>query len=138
MEIPDRLRAVFSGNIEAVGGRYVLEIPDREIASQTVSEGGVYRVALLETNGEEPQHGTPAVATDETPINQSDAENAGPPVAEGDILTVEIKDVGSEGDGLTTIGNGYVIIIPGTKIGEEVTIEMTTVRESVGFADVVE
>jgi predicted RNA-binding protein with TRAM domain len=138
MEISERLISIFSTDVESDGGRYVIEIPKREIEAHTVSQGMTYRVAVLDKIGEETQQQSKSTQSDEEAVVQTDFENSGPPVAEGDRLTVEIKDLGSKGDGLTTIEDGYVIIVPGTGVGEEVTIEMTSVRDNVGFANVVD
>ncbi|ESS07370.1 MAG: putative RNA-binding protein, contains TRAM domain protein, partial [uncultured archaeon A07HB70] len=61
-----------------------------------------------------------------------------PPVEEGEQRTVEIEDIGDQGDGITRVERGFVVIVPDTEQGERVSIEVTDVRENVAFADVVE
>jgi 23S rRNA (uridine2552-2'-O)-methyltransferase len=58
------------------------------------------------------------------------------PVREGDRLDVEIEDEGSEGDGVAHV-DGYTLFVPGTAVGDEVTVEVTDVKERFGFAELV-
>jgi len=51
---------------------------------------------------------------------------------------VTIEDVGEQGDGIARVGRGYVIIVADAELGDHVVIEVTNVRQSVAFADVVE
>jgi predicted RNA-binding protein with TRAM domain len=67
-----------------------------------------------------------------------DREPSGPPVEEGEVREVEIEDIGDQGDGIARVERGYVIIVPETDEGDRVTIEITNVRENVGFGKVVE
>jgi predicted RNA-binding protein with TRAM domain len=60
------------------------------------------------------------------------------PVEEGEERTVEIEDIGEQGDGITRVERGFVVIVPDTEQGERVTVEITDVRENVAFAEVVE
>ena len=61
-----------------------------------------------------------------------------PPVEEGETRTVEIENIGDQGDGITRVERGFVVIVPDTEQGERVAIEITDVRENVAFAEVVE
>lgn len=56
-----------------------------------------------------------------------------PPVRPGERVSVEITDVGSEGDGMARV-DGYTLFVPDTDVGEEVTIEVTDVKARFGFA----
>ncbi|MFD1687648.1 TRAM domain-containing protein, partial [Halobellus litoreus] len=47
------------------------------------------------------------------------------------------EDLGDQGDGLTRVERGFVVIVPDTEQGERVTIEITDVRKNVSFAEVV-
>lgn len=60
-----------------------------------------------------------------------------PPVDVGDRLTVEIVDMGSEGDGVASV-EGYRIFVPETEVGEDVPIEITDVKANFGFGRRVE
>jgi predicted RNA-binding protein with TRAM domain len=59
-------------------------------------------------------------------------------VSEGETRTVEIEDVGDQGDGLTRVERGFVVIVPETDVGERVRIEISDVRDTVAFGEVVE
>jgi len=80
--------------------------------------------------------------SDETDTAESHREHndaqSGPPVSVGDQRVVEIDEIGQQGDGLTRVEHGYVVIVPDTEVGERVRIQIRHVRETVGFADVVE
>ena len=58
------------------------------------------------------------------------------PVKEGDEVEVEIESVGEKGDGIAKI-EGFVLFVPGTKVGDHVKVRVTRVLRKVGFADVV-
>ena len=55
------------------------------------------------------------------------------PVREGDRLTVEIVDEGSEGDGVAKVDD-YTLFVRNSDEGEEVEIEVTDVKPRFGFA----
>jgi 23S rRNA (uridine2552-2'-O)-methyltransferase len=56
------------------------------------------------------------------------------PVREGDRLTVEIVDEGSEGDGVAKVDD-YTLFVPEGEKGEEIEIEVTDVKPRFGFAE---
>jgi len=58
------------------------------------------------------------------------------PVKEGEELDVKIEAVGEKGDGIAK-KQGFVLFIPGAKVGEEVKIRVTKVLRKVGFAEVI-
>jgi predicted RNA-binding protein with TRAM domain len=57
------------------------------------------------------------------------------PVEEGQTYTVTISDIGSQGDGVGKI-EGFVIIVPDTKIGETVQVRINRVSKKVAFGTV--
>ena len=60
-----------------------------------------------------------------------------PPVQEGEIYKeMLIELIGKEGDGITKV-NGFVIIVPYTRKGQTVDIEITKVTKKVAFAKVI-
>jgi len=59
-------------------------------------------------------------------------------VTEGETRTVEIEDIGDQGDGITRVERGFVIIVADTEKGEQVRIKIDTVQENVAFATEVE
>lgn len=58
------------------------------------------------------------------------------PVEEGHTYTVTITDIGSQGDGVGKI-EGFVIIIPDTKIGETVQVRINRISKKVAFGSLV-
>jgi predicted RNA-binding protein with TRAM domain len=131
MEISEELRCLFSGKVEERNGSYVVEIPEQEIRLGELQADETYRVAVL-----------PSSATNETNDTEADPQPEQapqtPPVQEGEQRTVEIEDIGDQGDGITRVERGFVVIVPDTKQSERVTIEITDVRENVAFAEIVE
>ncbi len=76
--------------------------------------------------------------TDQTETESQQREPLEPPVEEGETREVEIEDIGEQGDGITRVERGFVVIVPDTKESERVNIEITNVRQNVAFAEVVE
>ena len=56
------------------------------------------------------------------------------PVEEGDRVEVEIEKLGEEGDGIAYV-EGYSLFVPGTDVGETVTVVVDDVKPRFGFAD---
>ncbi len=56
------------------------------------------------------------------------------PVRAGEELTVTIEDVGSEGDGITSV-DGFRLFVPDTEIGETVDVRVDAVKSQFGFAE---
>ena len=54
-------------------------------------------------------------------------------VEEGEVYDVTIQDIARQGDGITRI-DGFVIFVPGTKVGDEVRIKIERVLPKYGFA----
>jgi len=129
MEIPEQLRCLFSAKVEQQDETYVVEIPKQEIQVGDLQQGETYRVALLPS----PTQGTKTKAA----IAQ-EHEQPGPPVEQGETRKVEIEDIGEQGDGITRVDRGFVVIVPDTEQGERVSIEITDVGENVAFAEVTE
>jgi predicted RNA-binding protein with TRAM domain len=135
MEISERLHCLFSATVEERDGSYVVELPEREIEIGAIDGSETYRVALLPMSEGSAQAGD---TEPETTAEPQDSGRPAPPVEEGEVRTVEIEDIGSQGDGITRVERGYVIIVPDTERSERVRIEITDVQENVAFAEVVE
>ena len=131
MEIPDQLQCLFSSTVREQDGTYVVELPEQEIQVGNLQPGATYRVALLPTSSSN----TETDAANDTARGHASQR---PPVTEGERRTVEIEDIGDQGDGITRVERGFVVIVPETDPGERVEIEITDVRDTVAFADVVE
>jgi predicted RNA-binding protein with TRAM domain len=151
VEITDSLACLFTGEVEERDGDHVVAVPSSEIEHGSVAPDETYRVALIKRDG-----GGEAAASTESQTNgsadrdvagngkggsraRSAADEAtGPPVSEGDIREVTIETLGDKGDGIAKIERGYVVIVPDSEPGDEPTVEITSVRENVSFADVIE
>ncbi|MEF8783715.1 MAG: TRAM domain-containing protein [Haloarculaceae archaeon] len=136
MDIPEQLRCLYSATVEERADSYVVTVPTREVERGDIQPGEVLRVALLSA----PTTGTTAESnTDREPHSSANREPAvpEPPVEEGDQRTVEIDSLGDQGDGITRVDQGFVVIVPETDPGERVIVEITDVQETVAFADVV-
>jgi predicted RNA-binding protein with TRAM domain len=130
MEISDQLRCLFSATVEEQGDSYVVEIPEHEVSLGDIQHGETYRVAVL-----------PSLSNNTSDTDTEAERERGPPeppVQEGDQRDVEIEDIGEQGDGITRVERGFVVIVPDTEQGEKVTIEISDVQENVAFAEVVE
>ncbi|GGM59628.1 putative RNA-binding protein with TRAM domain [Halarchaeum rubridurum] len=161
-EISDSIRLLFEGEIEAEDDRYVVSIPKALVENGSLSLEEPYRVALLaaadgavEADTTESDatsaNATSANATSQSssPSRSSRSTAAGgsngagrrtqePPVSEGDIRTVTIDTLGDQGDGIAKVERGFIVIVPGTKPGDQLNVEITDVKETVAFAEPVE
>jgi predicted RNA-binding protein with TRAM domain len=135
MEIPDQLQTLFSGQIDEQDGTYVVEVPEREIEIGDLQHGRTYRVAMLQPPTTD---GADETGTGSDTESTQERGPPDPPVDEGEQRTVEIEDLGEQGDGITRVERGFVVIVPDTEQGERATVEITDVRENVAFAEVVE
>lgn len=55
----------------------------------------------------------------------------------GNEYDVKIEDQGKTGDGIARV-DGFVIFVPETEVGQEVTIKVNATRRKFAFAEVVE
>ncbi|KGK98851.1 deoxyribonuclease [Methanococcoides methylutens] len=58
------------------------------------------------------------------------------PVEAGETYDVTIEDTAREGDGIARV-SGFVIFVPSTKVGDEVTIKVTKVMRKFAFGELV-
>ncbi|GAA0308440.1 TRAM domain-containing protein [Halarchaeum salinum] len=153
-EISDSIRLLFETEIEADDDRYVVSIPKSLVENGSLSLDDPYRVALLAASDE--TAGNAAPSTDKTPSTDatsempssssrsrtgnraSERQTQEPPVSEGDIRTVTIDTLGDQGDGIAKVERGFIVIVPGTKPGDQLNVEITDVKETVAFAEPVE
>lgn len=133
MEISDELHTLYTAQLTESDGTYQIEVPARQVETGDLTLGDTYRVALLTHDAD-----TTTTVSTEPPVQADPAtEPATPPVIEGERRSVTIESIGDQGDGIAKIDRGYVVIVPETTVGEQVTVEMETVRENVAFATVV-
>lgn len=138
VELTESLKCLYTAPVEErPDGDYVIRVPDSEVSHGTVSEGESYRIVLLdhEQSTESPAVSDNGMAGERQSIS---ATPTGPPVEEGDVREVTIETLGDQGDGIAKIERGYVVIVPDAGLGDEVTVEVTTVRENVSFAEIVD
>lgn len=57
------------------------------------------------------------------------------PVEEGKTYQIKIEGLGKEGDGIGRV-NGFVVIVPGTSVGQTVDVKITKVARKVAFGEV--
>ena len=130
MEIPDTLRCLYSESIEEQQGSYTITVPKQEVTDGDIRENGSYRVALLTSQSTD---------ADSSDANADESDGwLEPPVKEGEQRSVEIDDIGEQGDGIASVERGYVVIVPDTEPQERVTVEITSVTSRFAFAEVVE
>ncbi|ADE36607.1 MULTISPECIES: TRAM domain-containing protein [Methanohalophilus] len=58
------------------------------------------------------------------------------PVEAGESYEVTIEDIAREGDGIARV-SGFVIFVPNTEVGDEVTVKVTKVMRKFAFGEVV-
>ena len=153
VEITDSLACLFTGEIEERDGDHVVTVPDSQIEHGALAPDETYRVALIQRDEQDgaaasTESATASSANRDVAGNgaspkassrsSTDTTPSGPPVSEGDIREVTIETLGDKGDGIAKIERGYVVIVPDSKPGDQPTVEITSVRENVSFADVVD
>ncbi|WP_435073715.1 TRAM domain-containing protein [Halorubrum sp. HHNYT27] len=150
VEITDSLACLFTGKVEERDGDHVVAIPQSEIEHATVVPNETYRVALIQrddddadadaesSTGASPDRRVVGNGAGDSAARSSADAAAGPPVSEGDVRDVTIETLGDKGDGIAKIERGYVVIVPDSKPGDEPTVKITSVRENVSFADVID
>ena len=156
VEITDSLACLYTGRVESRGDDYVVTVPASEIEHGSVSEGETYRIAVLDRAAPDDESTADADAASVPDANGSSggtpsddgqrptsrgaagAVQPDPPVSEGEVRDVTIETLGDKGDGIAKIERGYVVIVPDAEPGEEPTVEITSVRENVSFANVVD
>ena len=130
VEIPDRLEYLFTATIEKDDDSYHIEVPQDALDMGTVSAGETYRTVIL---------GNSQLSESQSQQKQPSAESTPtPPVDTGDVREVTIETLGDQGDGIAKIERGYVLIVPGARPDDEVTVEVTDVRENFAFTTVYE
>ena len=132
VEIPDRLECLFTASVEEDEGSYSIEIPREELDMGRVSAGETYRVVILDEFHPGSSESQPA----EAPATAGASSSPTPPVSSGDVREVTIESLGEQGDGIAKVERGYVLFVPGTHPDDEVTVEITNVRENFAFTRV--
>ncbi|WP_435078797.1 TRAM domain-containing protein [Halococcus sp. AFM35] len=131
VEIPDRLECLFTGSVEETEGSYSIEIPQEELDMGEVSAGETYRVVILEKT-----ESTESGEQNRDKSSNTRASMPEPPVSQGETREVTVDSLGDQGDGIAKVERGYVLIVPDARPEDEVTVEITDVRENFAFTDV--
>ncbi|RJX51886.1 TRAM domain-containing protein [Halonotius pteroides] len=142
MEIPEQLACLYTAELTETEDSYTFTVPATEVEEGSVTPGETLRVAVLTDNDVGDGSDSPDDTAEETASTArsetSTASQPKPPVSEGETRVVEIQDVGDQGDGITRVERGFVVIIPETDEGETVEIRIETVRPNVAFGTVID
>ena len=131
MEISDDLLCLFTDEVQAENDSFRIEVPKQEVELGALDPDETYRVALLPTEID-------TQTTDTTVQDSAGSERPDPPVDVGDTQEVEIESLGDKGDGIARVDRGYVLIVPDTEVGDQVTVRIEEAKENVAFTEVVE
>jgi predicted RNA-binding protein with TRAM domain len=140
MNVPDSLRCLFSATVERSEDGYVVSIPEHEVDAGTVAEGDTVRVGVFDavdaSDDAETASSARSAAADRSSTRRSTSTRAAqsPPVEEGEVREVEIESIGDQGDGIAKVERGFVVIVPGTDVGDTVEVEIDRVMENLAFA----
>jgi len=134
MDISEQLTCLFTADVEERGQSYLIEVPKQEVDIGYVDPTEHYQIGVLKQPSENSQPSPTQTSGDSS--HQPDLDQ--PPVSTGETRVVEISELGDQGDGLTRVEHGFVVIVPNTQKGERVRIEIETVRDTVAFAQVVD
>lgn len=138
VEIPDTLRCLFSATLKQREGGLLFEVPHDAVEREAMTSDATYCVAVLAQPTETPTQQTIPRSDSHSSGRYDESDTQEPPVDDGEIRTVTIETIGDQGDGIAKVERGYVLIIPDTQPGQEVTVEIERVQENVAFAQVVE
>ncbi len=130
MQISNQLLCLFNAEVREDDGSYHIELPEREIETGSIEAGETYRIAVIAKDGEGDRG---AASTTGRPPSEPQ-----PPVEVGEVRYVEIEDIGKQGDGIARVERGYVIIVPGGEVGEQVKIEVTEVKSNFAVGEIIE
>ena len=135
VQIPDSLRCLFTAEITQRDGSFVIEIPEKEIDGGEITPGEIYRIAMFPEQSqtqEREHHRSHQQGNSQTSSPQT------PPVSEGETRTVTIETTGDQGDGIARVERGYVVIVPGSIPGDELTVEIEVVKENFAMAEIID
>ena len=139
VEIPDQLECLFSTSIDQQGDSYRIKVPRSELNQGTITSGETYRVVIVSgtpRSGDAETRQQPDSASSSPRSDSDSPAHQSPPVESGDVREVTIESLGDQGDGIAKIDHGYVVIVPGTRPDDEVTVEIENARENLAFARV--
>jgi predicted RNA-binding protein with TRAM domain len=136
-KISDSVQLLFETSVEEEDGQYVVPIPSDLVENGSILTDHSYRVALIGTASNTDEDSATEIEQEETAPSVPETHAQGPPVEEGEIRTVRIDTLGDQGDGIAKVERGFIVIVPGTKPGDKVEVEITDVKDTVAFAETV-
>jgi len=138
MEIPEQLACLYTAELTETEEGYTLSVPAREIEQGSIDPEETFRIAVLADSDGTTETAETAGTTATHQSDEPTPSQPEPPVSEGETRVVEIEDVGDQGDGITRVERGYVVIVPETDEGETVEIRIETVQPNVAFGTVID
>lgn len=75
--------------------------------------------------------------SEETEETGEDEEEYDKPVSEGEVVELDIEDLGSKGDGIARV-EGFVVFVPGGEVDETYDVEITSVGRKFAFGEIAE
>ena len=104
--------------------------PDEEPETESVEDTVEEKEPETETEDEEEGFHDSGNETEEE-------EDFDKPVSEGEIVELEIEDLGSKGDGIAR-KEGFVIFVPGGEVDQSYDVEITSVGRKFAFGEIAE
>jgi len=125
------LQSIYTAEVTERDDAYIIEIPDRELELGAIDPEDIVQVALFTSSDTSASRADTHSETDNSRQTSNEQEQRAddPPVSEGETLEVTIESVGEQGDGVAKVDRGYVLIIPGTKPGEQPVVKVETVKK---------
>lgn len=139
--------SLHTAQVERQGGDFVVRIPEQFVADGEIDAGDSYRVGLYPSPKESRPRHPPIKSVERSSSSIRDGgrgrrtqhrEDTEPPVEEGDVMEVEIENIGEQGDGIAKTEEGFAVIVPGSAVGDELEVKVTKVKPNFAFADIVE
>ena len=138
--VPQELVYLSVHDIQQRNGQYYIQIPSEHIESGSLDQSKQYRIALIDTvDSSQTESQYLDRHSDESDSSNFDqGQRDQPPVSEGDVLTVEVDSTGEKGDGIAHVAGGYVVVVEGGTVGEEITVRIDTVKRNYSFATIID
>lgn len=137
IQIPDALYCLFSTEIKQHNRSFTIEVPSEEVEMGDIVAGETYRVAIVPVSpSSDEQSGQRSQSR--TQDDSRTAPSQRPPVQKGEQRTVTIETTGDQGDGIARVECGYVVIVPGSVPGDELTVEIQLAKENFAMAEIVD
>lgn len=106
--------------------------PEEEVEEEVTED-----VEEVETEEVEEAEEETSEEVQEEESQEEEEEDYDKPVSEGDIVELEIEDLGSKGDGIARV-EGFVVFVPGGEVDQEYEVEITSVGRKFAFGEIVE